>query len=57
MGTGILKDRRVAPRFWLIPLRGLFGFAVWLAAIFGHRVGWRGRSLRLHPDSRIHVIR
>ena len=57
VGAGILKDRHVAPRFWLIPWRDLFGFAVWLAAIFGHHVDWRDRSLLLHPDGRIHVIR
>ena len=28
-GTAILKDRQVPRNFWLIPLRDLFGFAVW----------------------------
>jgi hypothetical protein len=39
--------------FWLIPLRDLFGFAVWAAGIFGDTVEWRDRQLKLRPDGRI----
>ncbi len=53
VGAGILKDRRVATDFWLIPLRDLFGFAVWLAGVFGRHVEWRDRRLRLHSDGSI----
>jgi len=53
VGIGVLKDRRVAKDFWLMPLRDLFGFAVWLAGLFGHTVRWRDRELRLHHDGRI----
>lgn len=53
VGGGILRDRRVAPYFWLIPLRDLFGFAVWLGGIFGQHVQWRDRRLELHTDGRI----
>jgi ceramide glucosyltransferase len=49
VGTAILDDRKVLPRFWLIPLRDLFGFAVWAAGAFGNRVQWRDRSLLLEP--------
>ena len=55
VGAGVLKDRRVAKDFWLMPLRDLFGFAVWLAGLFGHTVQWRDRELRLYPDGRIHA--
>jgi len=55
VGVGVLKDRRAAKDFWLMPLRDLFGFAVWLAGLFGHTVQWRDRELRLHPDGRIHA--
>ena len=55
VGAGVLKDRRVAEDFWLMPLRDLFGFAVWLAGLFGHTVEWRDRELRLHHDGRIHA--
>jgi len=49
----ILKDRNVLRHFWLIPLRDLFGFAVWVGGAFGNRVQWRDRELRLRPDGRI----
>jgi ceramide glucosyltransferase len=55
VGAGVLHDRRIAKDFWLMPLRDLFGFAVWLAGLFGHTVQWRDRELRLHPDGRIHA--
>jgi ceramide glucosyltransferase len=55
VGAGVLKDRRVLKDFWLMPLRDLFGFAVWLAGLFGHTVCWRDRVLRLHADGRIHA--
>ncbi len=53
VGAGILGDRKVLRDFWLIPLRDLFGFAVWAAGIFGDTVQWRDRRLKLRPDGRI----
>lgn len=53
IGAGILRDRSVLRTFWLIPLRDLFGFAIWLAGAFGSTVEWRGQKLRLRPDGRI----
>ncbi len=52
-GRGILGDRKVLRDFWLIPLRDLFGFAVWAAGLFGDTVQWRDRRLKLRPDGRI----
>jgi ceramide glucosyltransferase len=53
VGAGVLGDSNAARNFWLIPLRDLFGFAVWLAGSFGSRVAWRDRVLQLRPDGRI----
>jgi ceramide glucosyltransferase len=53
VGAGILGDRRAATGCWLIPLRDLFGFAVWLAGAFGSRVAWRDQTLNLRADGRI----
>jgi ceramide glucosyltransferase len=53
VGAVILKDRNVLRDFWLIPLRDLFGFAVWVGGLFGNTVQWRDRRLRLRPDGRI----
>ncbi len=52
-GWFVLRSPDV-PRLWLlIPLRDLFGAAVWVAGLFGHRVYWRGRSLKLDAEGRI----
>lgn len=48
-----LDDRNVPRMLWLVPLRDLFGFAVWLAGAFGNTVWWRGRKLRLSPGGAI----
>jgi ceramide glucosyltransferase len=53
VGTGVLRDPQVVRYFWLIPFRDLFGFAIWAVGLFGDRVTWRGRKLRLSPDGRI----
>jgi len=53
VGAVVLKDRKVGKDFWLIPLRDLFGFAVWLVGIFGRHVDWRDRRLRLRADGSI----
>ena len=53
VGAAILKDPDVLRDFWLIPLRDLFGFAVWAGGIFGTTVHWRDRELRLRPDGKI----
>jgi ceramide glucosyltransferase len=53
VGVGILRSRDVARYFYLIPLRDLWGFAVWLCGLFGNTVTWRGARLRLTRDGRI----
>ena len=53
VGSAILHDRKTARDFWLIPLRDLFGFAVWVGGLYGDKVQWRDRTLKLHPDGRI----
>ncbi len=52
-GARVLRDRYVTRRLWLVPVRDLFGCAVWLTGCWGSRVYWRGRKLRLSPDGRI----
>jgi hypothetical protein len=36
-----------------VPLRDLFGFAVWAAGIAGHKVEWRDIRFQLLADGRI----
>jgi ceramide glucosyltransferase len=49
----VLGDYTSAARSWIIPLRDLFGFAVWLTASVGRTVEWRGKRLKLSSDGRI----
>jgi ceramide glucosyltransferase len=53
VGRAVLGDRRVGPDCWMIPWRDMFGFAVWVAGLFGNEVLWRGKRLRLSQDGRI----
>ena len=55
VGRGILGYRRVLRDCWMIPLRDLFGFAVWLGGLFGDEVLWRGKRLSLGHDGRIRL--
>jgi ceramide glucosyltransferase len=57
VGVLVLKDRRVLRDWWWMPLRDLFGFAVWVGGVFGHHVQWRDRRLRLRADGRIYQDR
>ncbi len=53
VGIGVLRCPVAARWFWLMPVRDLFGVAVWIAGLAGSTVEWRGRKLRLTPDGRI----
>ena len=39
--------------FWVLPLRDLLSFGVWVMGAFGHGVSWRGRKLRIEGDGLI----
>ena len=49
----MMRSRDAVRLWWLIPARDLFGFAVWLAGLFGSSVTWRGERLRLDRQGRI----
>jgi ceramide glucosyltransferase len=49
---GALGDMQPA-RLWMVPLRDLFGLAVWAAGIAGREVEWRGIRFKLLPGGRI----
>jgi ceramide glucosyltransferase len=52
-GAVVLRDGAVLRLALLIPLRDLFGFAVWVSGLFGSTVDWRGQRLRLQKDGKI----
>jgi ceramide glucosyltransferase len=51
-----LRSKDVLTLFFLIPLRDLFGVAVWVVGLFGNTVMWRGRKLRLDREGRIIMV-
>ena len=53
IGRGVLKDPQVSRYWYLMPLRDLWGFAVWVAGLFGDTVDWRAQTLRLSADGKI----
>jgi ceramide glucosyltransferase len=52
-GGVVLGSAAVWKYFYLIPLRDLWGVAVWAVSLFGNTVEWRGRRLRLDREGRI----
>src|SRR5690349_5121077 len=42
VGVGVVHDRAVFRRLWLVPLRDLVAFGVWFASFADHTVHWRG---------------
>jgi ceramide glucosyltransferase len=55
-GWSKMRSKDVPRLFFLIPVRDIFGVAVWLAGLFGNTVIWRGRKLRLNRDGRIIMV-
>lgn len=47
VGRCILSDPFALRDIWLVPLRELFGLAVWTASFLGRKVVWRGQSFIL----------
>jgi ceramide glucosyltransferase len=53
VAAAILRYRPIVRDWWMIPLRDLFGFAIWLGGVSGSQVYWRGRHLTLHTNGRL----
>ncbi len=56
IGSGwfLMRSGDVLRLWFLIPARDLFSAAVWVVALFGRSVEWRGQRLRLDRQGRIH---
>ena len=48
-----LRDRAARKTLWLLPVRDLMGFGLWLTAFFGDSVVWRSKRFRLAPGGRL----
>ena len=47
IGVYGLKDRTLARYFWLVPIRDLITFGVWVASFVGNEIQWRGSDFRV----------
>jgi len=50
VGWGVLRDVSALRRAFWIPFRDLWGLAVWVCALSGNTVEWRGTRMRLSRD-------
>jgi len=55
VGVWGLQDEVLRRKLWLVPLRDLVYFAVWLAAFTSHRIQWRGQEFELHDGQMIAI--
>jgi len=53
MGVWGLQDGVLRRKLWLVPLRDLLHFAVWLAAFTSHRIKWGGLEFELRDGQMI----
>ena len=54
-GARAMGDAGVARRAWLLPLRDLLSFGIWVAGYCSRTVRWRGRRLRLLQGGKMAV--
>jgi ceramide glucosyltransferase len=46
-GAQVLGDHQVLPNLWLLPLRDLVAFGIWIAGFAGNSIVWRGERFQL----------
>lgn len=53
VGVYIMKDRRLRNYFYLVPIRDLISFIIWLISFVGNTVEWRGDRFRLAAGGKL----
>lgn len=53
VGVFGLKDRILARYFWLVPVRDLITFGIWMASFIGDEIQWRGVNFRVLPGGKL----
>jgi ceramide glucosyltransferase len=53
VGVWGLKDYVLARYFWLVPIRDLITFGIWILSFFGDEIEWRGVNFRVLKDGRL----
>lgn len=55
-GVGLLRDRVLLRYLWLVPLRDLLGFGIWVASFVGNQIQWRGQRFIVLPGGKIKPV-
>jgi ceramide glucosyltransferase len=55
-GVLLLRDTVLLKFLWLVPLRDLLGFGVWVASFVGQEIDWRGHRFIVHRSGKIEPI-
>jgi ceramide glucosyltransferase len=55
VGTRGMRDRLVLGKLWLLPVRDVFAFVVWVASFFAQRIHWRDRLFRVRDKKLVPV--
>lgn len=53
----LVRDRLLPKWSWLLPLRDLLAFFIWLSAFLGNSVRWRGERFKVSGDGRLEMIK
>jgi ceramide glucosyltransferase len=56
VGVWGLRDETVRRKWWMLPLRDLLQFAVWVASFFSNRITWRDAEFELSRDGEMVAI-
>jgi ceramide glucosyltransferase len=57
VGAGVLGDRQVLQNLWLLPVRDVVGFAIWIWSFAGNTIVWRGERFVLKNGRLIKAMR
>jgi ceramide glucosyltransferase len=53
IGVNILKDPQAKRYIWLVPIRDLISFVIWIYSFVGNTIEWRGRRLKLTKGGKL----
>ncbi|HYE73192.1 MAG TPA: bacteriohopanetetrol glucosamine biosynthesis glycosyltransferase HpnI [Blastocatellia bacterium] len=57
IGVAGFDDRVLKRYFYLLPIRDLLSFVVWIASFFGNTVYWCGDRYRLQPGGKLSLVK
>ena len=57
VGAHKMGDREFPRRAWLLPMRDILSFGIWVAGYFGSSVTWRERKLRVRRDGTMEAMK